>query len=190
MEVCLQREGTLVLTSDASSCIHSQLWKKMFGLPAWAKVPEGVSSKLGLGVALESSCYRGIPLESQECWTSFTHWQQWMTFGVLGYFCLHVNRSPAGGSGRSSKQSLLWTCIFSCLSVNTWKAWIKSEPNMRSKQRKQVKGNWEQRNYYEKMDSETNFSWYYPHKQKLIFLTIPQPKTLQLSPDPLKTEKR
>lgn len=38
LEICLQRERTPLLTSDTSSCICSQLWKKMFGLPAWAKV--------------------------------------------------------------------------------------------------------------------------------------------------------
>lgn len=37
-EICLQRERTLLLTPSASSCICSQLRKKMSGLPAWAKV--------------------------------------------------------------------------------------------------------------------------------------------------------
>lgn len=56
-----ERERTLSLTSNASSSIHSWLWKKMFGLSAWEKidhesvaedsvpwVPEGVIPKSDL----------------------------------------------------------------------------------------------------------------------------------------------
>lgn len=70
--------------------------------------------QVGLGVPLESPCCRGIPLERQECRPRVTHGQQWIMSGFIFVFLFFftVKRSPAR-SGRSFKQSLLWTYIFS-----------------------------------------------------------------------------
>ena len=80
-ERCLQRERTPLLTPDASSCIRSQIPKKMFVLPAWAKVndasvaagsmprvPEEVIPKSDLVFpwrhpAAEESCWKGRSAE-------------------------------------------------------------------------------------------------------------------------------